>query len=71
MSAREREVDAWYMRWALHACVIAVLLIAGLSVAVVARFDESAQPPRDRPIPASPAPISGGCAPTETPARTI
>jgi hypothetical protein len=59
MSAREREVDAWHMRWVVHACVIAVLLIAALSIGVVGRLDEASQLPSDRPLPSSRVPISG------------
>ena len=70
MSASDRAVDAWYMRWVVHACVVAVILLAVLSVAVIGRFDAATQPPRDRPIPASPVPITGGAAPTDTTART-
>jgi hypothetical protein len=76
VSARERQVDAWFTRWTVHACLLAVLLVAALSVGVVARLDEAAQLPRDRPIPASPVQITGPhrepvhVPPADAPART-
>jgi hypothetical protein len=58
-----REVDAWYMRGVVHACIVAVLLVLAVSVGVVARLDESSRLPRDRPPAASLVQISEGQVP--------
>jgi hypothetical protein len=55
-----REVDAWYMRGVVHACVVAVLLVLAMSIGVIARLDESSRLPRDRPPAASLVQISEG-----------
>jgi hypothetical protein len=56
MSRPERAVDAWYMRWIVHACVLAVLLVTAAAVGVDAHLDEW---PPDRAVPKTPVRLSG------------
>lgn len=56
MSDPERAVDTWYMRWIVHACVLAVLLMGAVAVGVDAHLDEW---PPDRAVTKTPVRLSG------------